>query len=619
MGLLGRAASITVRVGGLFALVDVWQVALFAPGSLEPWTLAWLLALWAGTTFGAALVLLVVVERRWHTAVVARVTAALVGVGAWLLSQEVGLRALQPLSPWRPAVVVATLGVGAVAGLVTLRLSRTRWRWAVPVGALVLAFGMVGAVRGFAIPHAANDENARAPATGAPNVLIVLIDTLRADHLGCYGYGRPTSPAIDRLATQGTLFLHATSQSTWTKPSTASLFTGRYPSQHQAYLERSRIPDAELLLPEALAQLGYRTAVFSGNPWVTPEYGFAQGVEHFDSIYDERFARVTLYMQTLKRINMLLSDKRRVYNFVKSRVQHTPSTTARDQVLLGHLIHWLDDVGNHPFFAHVQLMSPHHPYDPPPPFDRFVPKSGLAPVTTYPHKSYFFFDQGAPLAPAALADMVGRYDGDILFADGVVERILAALDARGLAENTVVVLTSDHGEEFYDHQNWGHGQSVYEELAHVPLIIRYPKAFPAGQRVERPVMLVDVMPTILALAGAAPIPSLAGQSLLGGAPGATGRDEAYVELIYRYGWARALRRGSRKIIRMVRGEDDRTAVYDLDRDPGEQHPLATPAPDLADRMAAIQAWSSAHQSAPAAEVEIDSDMSRRLKALGYLQ
>jgi arylsulfatase A-like enzyme len=264
-------------------------------------------------------------------------------------------------------------------------------------------------------------------------------------------------------------------------------------------------------------------------------------------------------------------------------------------------------------------MSPHHPYDPPAPFDRFVPDPARVPVTAYPKKSYFFFDEGAPLDPAALADMVARYDGDILFADDVVGRILAALEARGLGERTLVVLTSDHGEEFYEHRNWGHGQSVYEELAHVPLILRHPRAFPAGGRIERPVMLVDLMPTILELAGAAPLPSLAGRSFVGAGAGSAPADEAYVELIYRYGWARALVQGSRKLVRMVRGEDDRTAIYDLSRDPGEQAPAGAGDEDLTARMHAIDGWASEHRSAPAEDVEIDGDMAGRLKALGYLE
>lgn len=619
MGFLGRAASVTLRVAGLFALVDVWQVAIVAPGSLEPRMLAWLLALWGGSVFLGALVLLPAVEWRWHAGVERRTTAILVGVGTWLLAQEAGLQALQPLSPWRLPVVLGTLALGAGVGAVVWRLPRHRRAWTLAVGSLALALGMVGAVRGFTVGTDEDEASRRAPAIDAPNVLVLLIDTLRADHLGCYGYERPTSPNIDRLASEGTLFLEARSQSTWTKPSTASLFTGRYPSQHQAYLERSRLPESELLLPEALAQLGYRTAVFSGNPWVTPEWGFDQGVEHFHSVYDERFARVTLYMRTLKRVDKALEHKRRVYNLVKSRVQHAPSTTARDTGLADALLRWLDGIDRQrPFFAHVQLMSPHHPYDPPPPYDRFVPDRTHAPVTAYPRKSYFFFDEGEPLAPAALADMIARYDGDIRYVDDVVGRILAGLDARGLRDRTLVVLTSDHGEEFYDHRNWGHGQSVYEELTHVPLILRYPRVFPSGRRDARPVMSVDLMPTVLQLAGAAPLPSLAGHSLVPlDAPRPP--EDAYVELLYRYGWARALVQGDRKVVRMVRGDDDRTEVFDLARDPHEQAPLPGADARLAGRLDEIERWAAAHQSAPAKDVEIDGEMAGRLKALGYLE
>jgi len=617
MSLLGRAVSVGLPVAGFFLLIDLWQIGLRDPGSLEPKTLAWLLVLWLVSTIGAAGVLAAIVGRWWPLRIRARVAGVLIGVGVWLLGQEVVLGSMQPLSHWRPVVVLAALGFGGVAGTLAARWWRAWSRTTVTVGLLALALGMVGAVRGFGTTRSPVDEGAPVPEIDAPSVLVVLIDTLRADHLGCYGYDRPTSPNLDRFAADGTIFLAARSQSTWTKPATASLFTGRYPSQHQAYLERSRLPESEVLLPEVLSKAGYRTAVFSGNPWVTPEYGFDQGVEHFHSVYDERFARVTLYMRTLKRLSKLIDRKRRLYNFVKSLVQHPPSTTARDLVLADELFRWLDQIDGQPFYAHLHLMSPHHPYDPPKPFDRFVPDPSHEPVTVYPRKSYFFFDEGAPLDAAALADMVARYDGDVAFVDDVVGRILAGLDARGLADRTLVVVTSDHGEEFYDHRNWGHGQSVYEELTHVPLILRHPKAFPAGKRVERPVMTVDLMPTVLDFVGIEALPGLAGRSLLGEPEGAS--EEAYTELVYRYGAARALVDGTRKVLRMTRDDDARVEGYDLGSDPTERQPLPSADPGLVERMDAVTAWAEAHQSAPTADVEIDDDMAKRLKQLGYLQ
>jgi arylsulfatase A-like enzyme len=519
------------------------------------------------------------------------------------------------------------VALGACVGGLLLALAARRVgrqpRALMGIGIVLYVVGAVGATRGFRPrePPRPVDVAALASARG-PNILVVLVDTLRADHLGAYGYERPTSPAIDAFAREGVQFMQAYSQSTWTKPATASLFTGRYPRQHQAYLEKAKLPESEWLLPEALRAAGYRTGVFSGNPWVTREWGFDQGVDQFVSIYDERFARVTLFMRSLKRLAKLVDDKARVYNRVKMLVQGELSTTARDPVVTQALLRWVEERRGERFFAHLHLMSPHHPYDPPPPFDRFVPDRARQPVTYYPKKSYFFFEEGEALDAGARADMVARYDGDILFVDGVFGPLIERLRALGLLDDTVVVLVSDHGEEFYDHRNWGHGQSVYNELTHVPLVIRYPPRFPAGRRIDTPVMTVDVMPTLLALAGVSPSAALAGRSLLPvvagtGEPGG----EAYSELLYRYGEARGLVAGSQKIIHMRKDRDRRAERFDLASDPAEQRrleatgPVATP---LLERLDAITRWGTAHQSA-AVDGDIDADMQKQLKALGYLE
>ena len=624
MGSLARAARIAVIVAGIFALVDVWQIAILNPAGLPPSGAVWLLGLYFLVAFAATAVPLVVLTRWRGEAASALVMPAVLGCGAYLVLQEVGLRSLEPLSPWRPAVVVVAFVVGLSIGLMVARRPRPR-RWAsmASIGGLLLALGVVGAVRGFALPEADDTVDPATVVAPGPNFLVVLIDTLRADHLSCYGYERPTTPAIDRFAAQGVRFTRAFSQSTWTKPATASLFTARYPSQHQAYLEKARLPESELLLPEALRHLGYRTAVFSGNPWVTPDYGFGQGVDDFYSIYDERFARVTLFMMTLKRVSAVL-DGKRVYNRVKMLVQGELSTTARDTALNREVVRWLDRHGDTPFFMHVHYMSPHHPYDPPPPFDRFVPDRTIEPVTYYPKKSYFFFEEGEELSDADRADMVARYDGDILFVDGVFEELMTVFADRDLLERTVVVLTSDHGEEFFDHRNWGHGQSVYNELTHVPLIIRHPPRFPAGTIVETSVMTVDVMPTLLDLAGAASPAGIAGTSLMPLlAPRGDGETrEAYSELLYRYGRAQALVRGNRKVVRTIKGEQSRTELFALDTDFAERHDQA--ADDAArrafeTRLEAVESWTSANQSVAATEVQIDGEMTGRLKALGYLE
>jgi arylsulfatase A-like enzyme len=625
MGAVAGAARVALAVGGLAALVDVWQVAAVSPGSLSLATVGWLAGLYlaaalvAGLALGAVGAVLGLGAERARALTASVVT----GVGAAILLAESGLRQFQPLSPVRPWIVAGACLVGLLLAALARRGRRVP-PGVVVAGIVLFAIGGFGAVRGFAVPQR-NAPMPGAPAAGSargPNVLVVLIDTLRADHLGCYGYDRPTSPAIDAFAREGVQFLRAYSQSTWTKPATASFMTGRYPRQHQAYLEKSKLPETELLLPEALRAAGYRTGVFSGNPWITREWGFDQGVDHFVSVYDERFARVTLFMMSLKRLAKLVDHRARVYNRVKMLVQGELTTTARDVVVSDAFVRWIERHRGDRFYAHLHLMSPHHPYDPPPPFDRFVPDPKHEPVTYYPKKSFFFFEEGAALPEAARADMVARYDGDILFADDVFGRLMARLRRLGVLDETLVVLVSDHGEEFYDHRNWGHGQSVYDELTRVPLIMRHPALFPAGRRIETPVMTVDVMPTILEAVGAKPLDEIAGRSLLPLLSGAAQPPpETYAELIYRYGEARALVEGTQKVIHMRKDQEGRAERYDLGADPDEQVKLDTSGPEarrLLEHLDAITRWGNEHRSA-AVEAEMDAEMQKRLKALGYLE
>jgi arylsulfatase A-like enzyme len=272
----------------------------------------------------------------------------------------------------------------------------------------------------------------------------------------------------------------------------------------------------------------------------------------------------------------------------------------------------------------MQYMSPHHPYDPPPPYDKFVPDRSITPVTWYPKKSYFVFEHGEPLSEPQRQDMIARYDGDILFADTMVGRLLDELRRQDLLERTVVIITADHGEEFYDHQNWGHGQSVYDELIHVPLIVRVPGEERRGRRIGQPVMSVDVMPTLLALTGSESPPDLAGGSLVPPLRGgeSTAAPEAYSELVYTYGGARALVEDHEKLVTKTQSEETRRELYDVAADPREQQNLVERQTDggdgLARRMAAVQTWAG-QRVAQATDAHVGAETSNRLKALGYVQ
>ncbi len=292
------------------------------------------------------------------------------------------------------------------------------------------------------------------------NLLLISIDTLRADHLGCYGYERDTSPNLDRLAREGVVFEHAYSTAAWTLPSHASLFTGLYPSEHGVVSTRHRLPDAQTLLPEVLAGLGYRSAgIVSTVPYLRRAYGFRQGWEN----YDDR----SLYTKTRQWQKLSLSAE-----LYKGTLQQ------------------LDRLGKGPFFLFVHDYDVHSRYLPPPPFDR---RFGPPPSPAPPPKNETWQAQRDRLVP--------QYDGEIAWVDSWIGKLVDELRRRDLLERTVVAVVSDHGEEFHEHGQWEHNKNLYDSVLHVPWIVRFPGGRHAGTRISTPVSLVDVPATLLALAG----------------------------------------------------------------------------------------------------------------------
>lgn len=600
-----------LRAWSVLLAVDLWQVAVRAPGSLAVRGLVGLAALYLVGTAAGVLVVRGLLRRSRATTLV-----VVVGGGLAAAAAETALRTVPLGSSWRAGAVASGIALGVAIAAAVARVPWGRW-WPRAVAVMALAGGVAGALGTALRPAPPPSPPAPPAAARVPNVLLVVVDTLRADHLGCYGYARPTSPTLDALAAAGVRFEHAAAMSSWTKPSTASLLTGRAPTAHQTLSERARLPEAEITLAERLGALGLRTALLSANPWVTPEYGFDQGVDDFYSVYDERFVRVTLFMQVLKRVSPLVDPRMRLYNRVKYLVLGEISTTARDTLLVDEALRWLAMHGREPFFLYLHMMSPHHPYDPPAPFDRFVPSRAHAPVKNYPRKSYRFFEHGDPLPPDALADLVARYDGDVLYADTEIARLLAGLERAGVAASTAVVVTADHGEEFYDHANWGHGQSVYDELVHVPLIVRLPAGARAGERVTTPVSHADLVPTLVDLVGGPHDASLEGQTLLHDAP----PRPVWSEVIYQYGEARALVDGTRKLVVTHEGDRTTTALFDLKADPAERSPLPASDPDTTRLAAELDQRVEAARRARsvADETVVDGEGEKRLRALGYLK
>jgi arylsulfatase A-like enzyme len=435
-------------------------------------------------------------------------------------------------------------------------------------------------------------------------VVLVSIDTLRADHLSSWGYARPTSPQIDRLAAQGVRFARAEAPASWTLPSHVSLFTSQLPSTHGVRDDRVSLPPQATTLAELLSAAGYTTAGFVSWIYVGAAYGLGQG---FD-VYRELVERARLEPA--------------------SGGGAAPAGQVVDAALA-----WLAAGPKRPFFLFVHLFDPHLDYAPPPPYDTLFGGDPAAADGSYAFLSRFIPYLGRPVPPlseAARERIVALYDGEIRYADEQIGRLLRALEERG--DDCLVILLSDHGEELGEHGSLeGHGWTLFGEVLRVPLVVRLPGGEAAGRVVDAPVTLLDVAPTVLDVLGLPAPASFQGRSLLGlarGGPAPGGR------LLV----AQTDRSGAR--LRSVRGERwkrievrdagaatlglpvrEGALLFDLESDPGEQRDRSAEEPAVARYLSA--ALAAAESGAPEAHapvpVELSPEERARLRALGYAQ
>ena len=320
--------------------------------------------------------------------------------------------------------------------------------------------------------------------------MLISIDSLRADHVGALGYQRDTTPTIDRLAAEGATFTRAISTTSWTLPAHAALLTGLPDSAHGATTVASRLTEGVTTLAEALAAAGYRTRGFFAGPFLEPGFGFAQG---FDEYLD-----CTSYGTGRPDVPI---GKR-----------HSASHKDRtNPMVLRNVLHELEELDGRPFFFFVHMWDVHYDLIPPPPYDTmfFPDYSGSFDGRAFRHNPEFRPGMDAD----DLAHTIALYDGEVRYTDDTIGRIVDTLDAMGVLADTLIVITSDHGDEFLEHDGKGHRRSLFQEVVRVPLVMRLPGKIPA-RRVDDSVSLIDVAPTILDLVGAEPIDEAMGRSLL---------------------------------------------------------------------------------------------------------
>ncbi len=415
------------------------------------------------------------------------------------------------------------------------------------------------------------------------NVVFLVVDTLRADRLGIYGYERATSPNIDGLARYGIVFDRVVAQSSWTKTSMASLWTGTHPINNQILRYNHVLPPEAVMPAEIFREAGFRTVGLWRNGWVEPNFGFAQG---FDIYVRPTPGAVRAEIQR------------------RTRSPHPLTGTDEDLTLAA--LDFLERFGEQRFFLYLHYMDVHQ----------------------------YAYDEQSAIFGTSYSD---AYDQALHWTDRLIGALLLDLERRGVLDRTLVVIASDHGEAFLEHGYEGHARNLYEEVTHVPLIILPPFLLDPGVRVTATLSNADVWPTLLDILGLPPLPSADGVSVLplvleagGEAPGADAeRLERPVFSQLARGWGTPKTgdrplvsvtwRGKRLIARLDRPE--RVELYDHALDPAETNDLYRDDPQAAEPLLALveryRADAKPSWDAPPREVELDELRLNQLRALGY--
>ncbi len=446
-------------------------------------------------------------------------------------------------------------------------------------------------------------------------VIFYLVDTLRADHLGCYGYEKPVSPNIDAFAADAALFEHTLAQASWTRSTVASVFTGLIPTSHGVHSRLDALSEDAETLAEILRREGYGTSAFVTNGNVGEEFGFAQGFDTF---------------------SLLAGTDEDSLHFPADAINRKVSA-------------WLEQRGETPFFLYVHTMEPHAPYAPAADaaarFARDVEEPELSAQSkaaldalTQQFQGRFRRAQKAklgsvpwmqaldrqliPVTPAMTEDLTALYDAEIHANDRGFGAFVEGLKRAGLYEDALIVFLSDHGEELYDHQGWNHGHTLFQEMVRVPLIVKLPGAGrPRGLRISGLGQQIDLLPTVLDLLGLPRPAHLQGASLLplidGGTAAAARPGFAHLDLDNtRYV---SLVEGPWKLI-CAGFAADVCQLFDLDADPAETADLAASRPVLTGYLQSrLRVWENGGYKLVADEAEIDPELRERLQALGYVQ
>ncbi len=433
-----------------------------------------------------------------------------------------------------------------------------------------------------------------------PNIIVITVESVRSDHVGCYGFDRPTTPAFDELAREGTRYENAHSVTSWTLASHATLLTGLYPTAHQVTGPMDRLGDSYVTLAEHLGANGYQTAGFVSGPFLRTPHNLHQGFE----LYDDSPSSSS-----------------------QQDAHHDITNPAMEELLADFLSNRRDS--ERPFFLFAYMWDPHYDYNPPAPFDTMFRSDTAEPFDIAEFELNPLIRPG--MTAGALRYVRDQYEGEIRCTDELLGRLWKQLRDEGLWEETTIILTADHGEEFFEHGGKGHKNGLYDETLHVPLVIKWAGSS-AAEVDPRLTGLIDLFPTIVGMTGTASREELHGKSLL--QEPRKPEHPLFFELIttlYGVGADRgkkeverwwAVRRGDFKMISIP--DRHTNLLFDMIGDPLEKNSIEKLRPDILEEyLALLPPWQQrmqavARQHGPPENAFLSNEEIDRLKALGYI-
>lgn len=530
--------------------------------------------------------------------------------------------------------VLVLLGLNALFVILSNRANWSGWfQWGTAVLVILLITAPLLLWSNFLLGTTDRTIQVETALGKQPNVLFLMVDTLPAGHLSTYGYSRrETSPNLSEFSDEALFFNRAFSTSPWTLPAVTTMFSGLYPPVHGTDSYNDKLPASIVTLPEIMRNADYQTAGISTNILVSRYFGLDRGFDYFKEYNRNRSLDSGQFNRLVSKFNVgwLL------YNF------KAPASDLDAETVNRRAREWLESdwKRDRPFFLYLHYMDPHTPYNPPE--DLFGTKE-LMPkeeFTAYwkkhlskgwdDHKIYPFY-QHEPPPDHVFEEVVYRYDAEIRYWDQQLGQFLDYLKGQPYFDNTMVVLVADHGEEFYQHKHWEHGQSLFNEIIHVPMVIRLPEdngtqlKMKNGEQVDRPVSIVDLRKTVLNLTGI-DVPGDRDQEgyfealMAGEEQGAdstvravsTGLGRNSFHSIMDFPW---------KILRISNGRQTAWELYNLNDDFGEQDQLSENHEQFSIMKSRLNEWREKldEQKAEGARRKFDPTVQRELEGLGYVE